>query len=110
MSAGSNDISLRAAERMRAFRKARRITGETFASQLTRAGYPISRTVLTNFETGRFKHVPVDLVVAAMKVLGVGFHQFMVGPLCGTCNDKPPTGFICQTCLRTEDKPEGVAA
>lgn len=110
MSVESNDISLRAAERMRAFRKTRRITGESFAAQLTRAGYPVSRSVLTNFETGRFKHVPVDLIVAAMKVLGVSFHQFMVGPLCGTCKDQPPTGFICQTCLRTDEEPGGVAA
>lgn len=110
MSRGSNDVSLRAAERIRAFRKARRITGDSFAAQLTRAGYPISRSVLTNFETGRFRHVPVDLVVAAMKVLGVGFHGFMVGPLCGTCDDEPPQGFICQTCLRSVDKSEGVAA
>lgn len=110
MSRGNNDMSLRAAARLRDFRKTRRITGESFAAQLTRAGYPISRSVLTNFETGRFRHVPVDLIVAAMKVLGVGFHSFMVGPLCGTCNDEPPPGFQCQTCLRSDGSTEDVAA
>jgi transcriptional regulator with XRE-family HTH domain len=94
-------ISNRASKRIRAFRKTRRITGEALASELTQAGYPITRSVLANVENGRFKTVSVDLVVAAMRVYGVTFNDFMSGPLCGTCDDAPPSGFVCQTCLRT---------
>ena|SRR5687768_1354578 len=95
------EVSERAAMRIRAFRKTRRITGEALAAKLTQAGYPITRSVLANYENGRFKTVPVDMVVAAMKVYDVGFHAFMTGPLCGTCSDRPPLGFLCQTCNRT---------
>lgn len=97
------EVSERAAIRIRAFRKTRRITGEMLAAKLTKAGYPITRSALANYENGRFRTVPLDLAVAAMKVFEVGFSAFMNGPLCGTCEDKPPFGFICQTCHRTTD-------
>jgi transcriptional regulator with XRE-family HTH domain len=95
------EVSERAAIRIRAFRKTRRISAELLAEKLTKAGYPITRSALANFENGRFRTVPLDLVVAAMKVFEVGFGTFMQGPLCGTCADKPPLGFGCQTCKRT---------
>lgn len=98
-----HEESERAAMRIRAFRKTRRITGEVLAARLTKAGYPITRSVLANYENGRFRTVPLDLVVAAMKVFDVNFGEFMLGPLCGTCLDKPPLGFNCRTCHRTTD-------
>jgi transcriptional regulator with XRE-family HTH domain len=94
------EVSERAAIRIRAFRKMRRISGEELAAKLTAAGYPITRSVLANYENGRFKTVPLDMVVAAMRVYEVSFSGFMTGPLCGTCQDKPQPGFMCQTCRR----------
>lgn len=94
------EVSQRAARRIRAIRKTRRITGEALAAKLTQAGYPITRSALANFENGRFRTVPLDLVVAAMRVFDVTFNGFMAGPLCNTCVDKPPVGFVCGTCHR----------
>jgi transcriptional regulator with XRE-family HTH domain len=98
------EVSERAAERIRAFRKTRRITGDQLALGLTRNGYPITRSVLANYENGRFKTVPLDMVVAAMRYFHVSFSDFMTGPLCGSCNDKPPAQYICKTCNRTTNQ------
>lgn len=97
------EVSEQAAKRLRAFRKTRRITGEQLANALTKNGYPITRSVLANYENGRFRTVPIDLVVAAMRYFGVGLTGFMTGPLCNSCDDRPPQQFICKTCQRTTD-------
>lgn len=97
-------ISKEAAARIRAFRKTRRLTGDQLAHGLTKMGYPITRSVLANFENGRFKTVPLDLVVAAMRYFGVSFTAFMQGPLCNGCDDAPPQQFICKTCNRTTNQ------
>lgn len=92
-----------AAKRIRAFRKTRHITTEQLAAALTKNGYPTTRSVLANIENGRFRTVPIDLVVAAMRFFEVSLGGFMNGPLCNDCNDKPPSQFICKTCRRTTD-------
>lgn len=98
------EVSERAAERIRAFRKTRRITGDQCAHGLTKHGYPITRSVLANYENGRFKTVPLDMVVAAMRYFQVSFSGFMTGPLCNSCEDNPPQQYICKTCNRTTNQ------
>lgn len=97
------DASHHVAERLRDFRKVRRITGDQFARGLTINGYPMTRPNWSAIENGRTKSVPLDLVVAAARFLKVPLGQLFDGPLCGTCNDDPPVRFICRTCLRTRN-------
>lgn len=96
--------SRRAAVRLRQFRKTRRITAEQLAAGFTELGYPVSRSVLANYENGRFRTVPLDLVVTAMRYFDVSFTHFMTGPLCNGCDDKPPLNFMCRICKRTTNE------
>lgn len=95
------DMSRHVFERMRAFRKVRRITGDQFARGITRNGYEVTRPNYSAMENGRATKVPIDLAVAAAQYLGISVSQLLEGPLCGTCNDDPPVLYICRTCLRT---------
>lgn len=98
------DVSEKVITRLRAFRTVRRISSEQMARGISRQGYPLTRTALSALENGRSKIVPVDLTLAAMKYLGVGFGGLLEGPLCGACHDVPPPDTICRVCLRTIDK------
>lgn len=98
------DVSAQVADRMRAIRKRRRITVDRLAGGLTKNGYSVSRSVLSNYENGRFHTVPADLVAAAMKFFDMGYSAFMSGPLCGACGDLPPHGFVCRTCGYAENE------
>lgn len=96
-------FSNRTAIRIRNIRKVRRITAEQLANGLTKNGYPVTRSILANYENARFKTLPVDLVAAAMRFYGVTFDRLLNGPLCNGCDDAPPQTFICKVCLRTTD-------
>ena len=96
-------VSEKAADRLRAIRKVRGISVEELANQLTAFGYTATRATLTNIENGRYRAVPIDLIVAAMKYFNMNFSAFMQGPLCSGCKDDPPQNFICQLCNRFKD-------
>jgi transcriptional regulator with XRE-family HTH domain len=97
-------ISQEVAERLRAIRMTRGVIGDDLAKALTELGYPMSRGMLANIENGRFRTVPVDLVVTAMTYFDMNFGAFMRGPLCSGCQDDPPVNFICALCRRTKDQ------
>lgn len=91
------------AQRLHAFRTTRRMTVEQMAEHITKAGYPITRSVLSNVENFRFKTLPVDFLVAARLALGLDHYDFHFGPLCDACMDNPPKHFICTVCGRTKN-------
>lgn len=94
-------LSSMAADRIRAFRTARRISGDTFAEGVTQAGYRLTRSTLANIETKRFRTLPIDLLDVVAEYLGVSYYGFFHGPLCNSCDDEPPKAFICKVCGRT---------
>jgi transcriptional regulator with XRE-family HTH domain len=106
MTAGPLPLSSEVADRIRAFRTTRRISGEELADGLTGLGYKISRSVLGNIETKRFKTIPVDLLAVVLEYFDVSWYAFFAGPLCNGCNDDPPKTYICKVCGRTRD-PDG---
>lgn len=98
------DVSEQVIERLRLIRKTCCITGEQLAKGLTEHGYPITRSVISNMENGRFKTVPIDLVMAAMSFLQRDFATLLYGPLCTNCGDDPPSLYVCRICGRTREK------
>lgn len=98
------EISVKAAKRLREFRKVHRITQEQAAEGYTKYGCPMSRESLANVETERVRSVSIDLVFAAAGFYKVGLWDFFHGPLCGQCRDEPPIRFICTVCGK-EGKP-----
>lgn len=96
-------LSAETVRRIREFRKTRRISGEQLAEGLTKQGFPMTRSVLSNYENGRFRTVPVDFLDAAMRFFGVSYNHFFHGPLCSSCDDDPPVQYICKVCQRTRN-------
>jgi transcriptional regulator with XRE-family HTH domain len=94
------------ANRVRALRTTRRISGDRFAQDITDRGYPLTRSMLANIENGRFRTVPVDFFIASMQYFDLKYEDFFFGPLCSACQDDPPQQFVCKTCRRTRD-PDG---
>jgi transcriptional regulator with XRE-family HTH domain len=98
------DVSEQFIERLRDIRKTCCITGEQLAKGLTEHGHPITRSVISNMENGRFKTVSIDLVMAAMSFLQRDLPTLLYGPLCTNCNDNPPQLFACRICNRYWEK------
>lgn len=98
------DVSEQFIERLRDIRTTCCITGEQLAKGLTEHGYTVTRSVISNMENGRFKSVPIDLVMAAMSFLQRDFATLLYGPLCTNCNDNPPPLFTCRICSRAWEK------
>lgn len=88
------------ADRIRAFREVRGISGNAFAEGVTNAGYRLTRSTLANIETKRFKAFPIDLFDVVLEYLGVSYYAFFHGPLCSACSDDPPKSMICAVCGR----------
>lgn len=85
-------------QHVRKLRNRRGLASEAFAQAVTEAGYPFSRQVLANQESGRVGRVSIDQVVAMSKVLGVSLDFLVTGPQCVACGDLPPVGFACNRC------------
>ncbi|MER7813860.1 helix-turn-helix transcriptional regulator [Streptomyces sp. NPDC096153] len=99
MSARMHPGSARAIATIRALRAIRKLSAQNLAAQITAAGYPISRTVLSNYENGRKDALPLDFVIVAAEVLGTTLSDLMDGVAkCPACSGTPPEGFTCNTC------------
>jgi transcriptional regulator with XRE-family HTH domain len=92
------------AQRLRALRTTRRISGDELARGLSEQGYQITRSVLANIENGRFRTIPIDLFAVLLDYFDVSYYAFFSGPLCNGCNDDPPKSYICKVCGRTRDQ------
>ncbi|WP_326797479.1 helix-turn-helix domain-containing protein [Streptomyces sp. NBC_01808] len=90
--------------RIRAYRIGRRMSAQKLADAITAAGYPITRAVISNQETGRVGTIPVDLVVAAAQVFGLSIAEMFEGGPCPTCAGRPPAGFTCKACGTEADR------
>ena len=91
-------VSSQFAERLRSFRKARKLTAEKAAAGITQHGYRIERHTIAAVEAKSVKTVPIDLVVAAARFFGTTVNGFFSGPVCATCSDAAPPGFTCNMC------------
>lgn len=86
-------------DRIRAERQVQRISGTLLAKLVTRDGYPVSRPMLSSYENGSARSVPVDFVVSAARVLGVPVASLLTDPdACPVCHGQAPTGFTCNAC------------
>jgi transcriptional regulator with XRE-family HTH domain len=81
-------------------RQAARISARALAEAMTKAGYPISREVISNQESGRVGSVSVDFLAASARALGTTGIALLAAFLepCPTCAGRPPVGFTCNTC------------
>lgn len=84
---------------LRTYRKARALSVQKIADQMTEHGVTIERTVLANFESGRRQNISIAEVTALADVLGVTINDLIddTGP-CTTCYGAPPEGFACCSC------------
>lgn len=57
--------------RIRQARISHGLTAAAFARALTGAGFPVSKSVMHYYETGRRTYLPIEYLVAASRVLGV---------------------------------------
>lgn len=84
--------------RIRAYRKARGMSTQGLADAITADGYHCLRSTLANHEGGRHQSLPVDLVYAAARVLGVPVGALFEDVPCSVCSGAPPSGFTCNAC------------
>lgn len=92
-------LSAEVIAKIRALRKMQKLSCQTLADRMTAAGYPVSRGVLSNTETGRVAEVSVDFADAAARALGTNLTSLLAQPVaCPTCHGRPLTGFTCNTC------------
>ncbi len=88
----------RFAARQRILRRLRKLSCRALAEQLTAAGFPATRDMITGQELGRIKTITIDQLVATAKVFGVPVAELVSEERCSTCQDRPPAGFICASC------------
>lgn len=79
MSAGT--YAARVVENMRTLRKARGWTAQKLAEEMTRAGVPWDRQVVSKLENGWRRTVTVDELAALAVVLGVTSPWSLTGPV-----------------------------
>lgn len=99
-------LSSLVAQHVRRLRQARRWTTEELASRMTAAGFPITRSVMANIETGRpdadgkrRREVTVDELFAFAEVFAVKVDDLVsAAPPCSRCMGVPPAGFACTKC------------
>ncbi|MFF8482311.1 helix-turn-helix domain-containing protein [Streptomyces antibioticus] len=92
--------------RIRNYRKAQGISAQALADAITADGYRCLRSTLANHEGGRHQTIPVDLVCAAARVLGVPVAVLLSDTACSVCDDEPPRGFTCNACGAGKPVPE----
>lgn len=81
-------------------RKARGWSEEKLADEITAAGHPVSRAIMSNLRRPHTR-VDIDLAVVAAKVLGLTLDELVSDkPSCDHCSDAPPRGFNCARCGR----------
>ncbi len=88
---------------MRMIRRKRGISVLKLSDLLAVEGQLLSRTVLTNQETGRGRTsgaITIDQVLALTRVLDVPL-EVLLNPVCESCGSLPPVGFTCNDCGAT---------
>jgi transcriptional regulator with XRE-family HTH domain len=85
---------------VRRLRKSRGLTYVELSRQLAVIGHPIVDTSLTKIEQGG-RGINVDDLVALATVLKVSAAELLGESECVTCQNKPGTGFTCNTCGRS---------
>lgn len=92
-------VSAEVIAKLRALRKIQKVSAQKLADAVTELGFPITRTMLANWEGGRRTTVPVDFLVLAAKALGTTAVAILTEPVrCPSCKGEPPAGFTCNTC------------
>lgn len=92
--------------RQRLLRNQRKWTAQDLAERLTAAGFPTSRGMIANAESGRIQIAPVDQVVAASDVFSVSLDELLTPVDCEHCQRFPPPGFTCRACGRNGAEPD----
>jgi transcriptional regulator with XRE-family HTH domain len=86
------------AARIRRARTLRGWSAQYLAGVISEQGYPMHRASIAALETGD-RLVTVDDLVAFAAAFDVNPSRLLgEQSLCGTCNDNPPSGFVCLNC------------
>lgn len=95
----SEPIAARVIAELVAVRRAKKVSAQKLADEMTAAGYPINRGVIANLESGRRAELSVGHLVIAAQVLGIDAASVIrrCAP-CPQCKNAPPDGFACKTC------------
>jgi transcriptional regulator with XRE-family HTH domain len=95
----SASISREVIAKLRTLRQLQKMSAQKLADEVTTLGFPISRSVIANWENGKRQTIPVDFLVVAAKALGTTGEAILNEPvLCPHCKGEPPSGFVCKTC------------
>jgi transcriptional regulator with XRE-family HTH domain len=95
----STPISVEVIAKLRALRQIHKFSAQKLADEVTALGFPVTRTMLANWEGGRKATLPVDFLVLAARVLDTTPEKILNEPVaCPTCKGTPPVGFTCNTC------------
>jgi transcriptional regulator with XRE-family HTH domain len=93
-------VSRLVAARVRTLRGIRGWSAQRLADTLTAAaGHPTSRASIAAMENGFRRWVTVDELFAFAAVFDTTIEQLTGDdPVCPTCKDEPPAGFVCLNC------------
>jgi len=92
-------ISREVVSKLRALRQIQKVSAQKLADDVTLLGFPVTRTMLANWENGRKNTIPVDFLVLASQALGTTAAAILNEPVaCPQCKGEPPAGFTCNTC------------
>lgn len=96
-----NDLTRQIVENMRDLRMQRNLTAAALAEEMEAIGVTFTRATIANLESDRRNEVTVTELMGLAKVFDVGIEWFTTahGPKCNWCNDCPPQGYQCMTCL-----------
>ena len=86
---------------IRQMRQEQGLSARALAEKVTDLGFPISREMVSNWETDRKNFVPIDYLITGAQALGSDAATVLVKAAllqCPTCQGQPPVGFTCNTC------------
>lgn len=84
---------------VRLLRQIKKVSAQRLADEISRLGFPVTRSMIANYEGGRRNTIPVDYLLLAAEVLDTDPLVLLLGPVqCPTCKGAPPEGFTCNTC------------
>jgi transcriptional regulator with XRE-family HTH domain len=92
-------ISADVIAKLRALRQIQKVSAQKLADRVSALGFPVSREVIANWESGKKATICVDFVVLAAKALDTTAEAILNEPvLCPSCKGETPAGFTCNTC------------
>jgi transcriptional regulator with XRE-family HTH domain len=92
-------ISSEVIAKLRALRQLRHMSAQPLTDEVAARGFPVTRSSVAAWETGRKNTIPVDFLLLAAEVLGTTAVAVLTAPVtCPARKGKPPEGFTCNTC------------